>query len=59
MILLLRKQGKTYGRINAEAEGPALAQRLNPKSSPIWFDNTRAAAKALLAHFLKDEEPLR
>lgn len=35
MILLLRKQGKTYGRINAEAEGPALAQRLNPKSSPI------------------------
>lgn len=60
MKLVLRKQGKTFGRmLVGVSDGSTLAQRLNPRSSSVWFDTPANAFSALLRHHLKDEEPLR
>lgn len=57
MRLMLRQSGVTFGRMLVSITGGGtLGQRLNPKSSPVWFDSTKTAAAALRSHFQAHEE---
>lgn len=57
MRLTLRQSGVTFGRMLVSITGgSALAQRLNPKSSPIWFDSAKNAAAELRSHFQAHKE---